>query len=339
MLKVLVCRLLMPAAVLVLCSCGGNSGNSSDSQVVADTANKSLEELNKKILDDPNNAALYHARAKQHIERKDLEAALKDMERALKLDSSKVVYYHTMSDIYFFGNRTGESKKTLEKLVALDPNDVDALLKLAELHAYVDKNQESIDYINKALKIDQHNAKGYFLKGMNFKRLGDTAKAISSMQTAVEQDQQYYAAYVQLGLLCAAQKNALALDYYNNALRISPQSSEVLYNKAKFMQDMGDYKNAVSVYEQLLKIEPSNKFAVYNLGAIVLVEKKDFKTALGYFDKAIQIDPKYAEAYFARGACYQELGDKKKALEDYKLALQMDPQYTAAAEAVSSLQR
>ena len=57
---------------------------------------------------------------------------------------------------------------------------------------------------------------------MKYKDLGDTAKAISSMQTAVEQDQQYYNAYMQLGILCAAQRNKLAVDYYKNALKVIP---------------------------------------------------------------------------------------------------------------------
>ncbi len=321
---------------LFLFSCGG-SGSKGTDVVPADTTGKDLKELNSKILESPDDADLYHARAKKYLGQKDADAALADMGRALKLDSSKGAYYLTLADIYFFGNKSGEAKNALEKCVKKDPSNLDALLKLAELYCYVDKNEESMNYLDKVLKLDVNNAKAYFIKGINFKRMGDTAKAISSLQTAVEQDQQYYSAYIQLGVLCAAQKNRLAVDYYDNALRISPKSTEAMYNKAKFFQDASDYKTAVAMYNELLKIDPQYKFAWYNLGAISLVEKKDYKAALANFNKAIQCDGQYAEAYFARGACYQELGDKKKALEDYRTSLQMDPQYTPAAEAINAL--
>ena len=84
------------------------------------------------------------------------------------------------------------------------------------------------------------------MKGMNYKEIKDTAKAISSMQTAVEQDQTYYSAYIQLGILCAAQKNPLAVQYYKNAMRIQPNSTEAWYDLGKYYQDVKDWAQATA---------------------------------------------------------------------------------------------
>src|SRR6185369_1058886 len=149
--------------------------------------------------------------------------------------------------------------------------NVDAMLKLAELYFYVKKYDKSIEYINMALKINKYNAKAYFMKGMNYKEIKDTAKAISSMQTAVEQDQTYYNAYMQLGILNAAQKNPLAVQYYKNALRIQPNSTEAWYDIGKYYQDVMDWTQASEAYATLLKIDPKYKNAFYNLGVINLV--------------------------------------------------------------------
>ena len=316
------------------CKNGGedNSGTSLDSLQRSD-----LTVLNKKIIEEPNNAELYQLRAKKYFEQKNIEAAISDMKRILSFDSSKADYYLNLTDFYFSINQTRAAKEILERCVAAHSESEAALLKLAEVYLLVKKYEESIAYCDKALKLNAHNANTYFIKGMDFKEMGDTAKAISTMQTAVEQDQQLYKAYIQLGLLCAAKRSGLALDYYDNALRIDPNSKEALYDKAKFLQDMQQWKAAKAAYEQLLKIFPEDKYAYYNLGVVALLEKKDYAAAIGYYNKALVYDPNYAEAYFARGTCYEGLNKPAAAKADYGKALSIKPDYTDAAHALENL--
>lgn len=334
--------LALAVLAMALGSCGSEggqeaAGTTNDSTAVDSTA-AGLSAINKRILDDPNNPDLYHERAKYHFRHtKDMEAALADMARVMKIDSTKAPYFLTLSDIYFTVNKTGNAKAALEKAIEVDPKNTDAMLKLAELHLYVRKHQESINYINMALKVDQYNSKAYFMKGMNYKEIGDTALAISSMETAVEQDPEYYAAYVQLGILHAAKKSPLAESYYNNALRVKPNSIEVLYNRAKFYQDMGNWNAAIQAYSELLKVDPTYKYAHFNLGVIHLVNLKVYDQALVHFNNAIQYDPKYKEAYYGRGTAYQSMGDVKKAGDDYRAALRIDPQYGPAIQALNAL--
>ncbi len=44
------------------------------------------------------------------------------------------------------------------------------------------------------------------------------------------------------------------------------------------------------------------------------------------FDRAIEINPKYADAYKNRGVTYDTLGDLKQATEDMKTAARLDSQ-------------
>ena len=332
--------LIAQVFVMAMASCGsngeeGNTGSNDSTKI--DTTAAGLAELNSKILNDPNNPDLYHQRAQYYFKKsQDVNAAISDMGRALRIDSTKAPYYLTLSDLLFSINKTGNAKEALEKAIEVDPKNTEAMLKLAELYLFVKKHQESIDHINMALKVDQYNAKAYFMKGMNYKEIGDTVKALSSMETAVEQDPQYYAAYVQLGLLYAAQKNPLAESYYNNALKIKPNSTEVIYNKGKFYQDMRNWNAATATYAQLLQLEPGNKFAHFNMGVVQLALEA-YPEALKHFDAAIQIDPLYKEAFYGRGVTYAATGDTKRAASDFGMALQIDPQYAPARNALNGL--
>ena len=57
----------------------------------------------------------------------------------------------------------------------------------------------------------------------------------------------------------------------------------------------------------------------------VLLEKKDYKGAIIALDKAIQLDPKLADAHISRARAYYRLGEDGKAIDDLNLVLKIDP--------------
>jgi len=327
---------------IVFTSCKTGSGDIAEDTKRTDSLSKIINSpeliaLNKKILDNPDDASLYNERAKIYLQFKQFEEAISDSKRALRIDTSNAAYYLTEADVFFAANETRNAKDVLELVVKKFPENTDGLLKLGELYYFVKQYENAFAKINQALKINENLAKGYYLKGSIYKEVGDTGKAISSLETAIEQDNKNYGAFLDLGLIYAAKRSELALEYYNNALRLNPTSSEALYAKAKWFQDIGQYKEATSGYEQILKNDPKHVFSMYNLGAIEFGVNKNTKKAIEYFTNAISTDPKYAEAYFARGACYQDLKDRDNASADYNMCLQLKPNYEPAVEGLNSL--
>ncbi len=327
------------AGLVLLSSCGNETASSEagTSDSLKSVLPEALLKLNEAIEKEPTNAELFHKRAQYHLQQRNFDAGFEDMKRVMTIDSSKASYFITLSDLYFVTNQTANSKATLEKCISLDDKNVDAMLKLAELYFYVKKYDDCFKYINMALKIDKYNPKAYFMKGMNYKEIKDTAKAISSMQTAVEQDPSFYNAYMQLGILNAAQKNPIAVEYYKNALRVQPKSTEIWYAIGKYYQDVENWDKAMEAYNVLLQIDPKNKNANYNMGGINLVGKKDYKTALKYFTTALSSDPAYVDAYYARGVCYQTMGDKKNAVVDFNACLTINPMHEQAKKALEGI--
>ena len=296
-----------------------------------------LAALNKKILDNPDDASLYNERAKIYLQNRQFEDAISDSKRSIRMDTSKANFYLTEADIFFAANETRNAKDVLEKVVKKFPENTDGLLKLGELYYFVKQYENAFAKINQALKVNENLAKGYYLKGSIYKEIGDTGKAISSLETAIEQDNKNYGAFLELGLIYGAKKNALAFEYYNNAISLNPTNVEALYAKAKLTQDLNQIKEAVVMYNQILKIDSFHVFSIYNLGAIEFGINNNPKLAMDYFNRAINANPKYAEAYYARGACYQELKDRNNASADYQMCLQLKPNYEPAVEGLNSL--
>ncbi len=329
--------------ILLLSACN----NAEESQTAADNAradslsiklnSPELKAVNAALLLDVNNDSLYNRRAIVYLSLRQFPEAINDAKRAIRLDSSTARNYLTLADIYFAENSTRLSKELLETVARKFPNDTEALLKLAELYYLVQRYQEGIEFVNKALKINENLAKAYYIKGSIYRESGDTSRAVSSLETAIEQDTRMTDAHYDLGVIYAARRNPLAMQYYENVIRIEPERKDALYARARFLQDLGKTEQAISEYENLVKKDPACDKCYYNLGALELEIKKNPKKALELFSKAIELRADYLEAYFARGYTYALLKDDNSARADYKMCLQIKPNYPPAVQGLNEL--
>ncbi|MEI8136230.1 MAG: tetratricopeptide repeat protein [Bacteroidota bacterium] len=296
-----------------------------------------LKAINAQLIKDANNSELYNTRANIYISLKQLPAAVNDAKRAIKMDSTKANYYMTLVDAYYTQNNTRLAKELLEIIERKFPDNVEALLKLSELFYLVKQYQKGIDYVNKALKINDRSAKAYYLKGSIYRESGDTGRSISSLETAIEQDNKYENAFIDIAIMYAARKNPIALEYYNNALKVNPSNENTVYARAKLLQDIGKIDEAIIEYKSILTKNKNCENCYYNLGAIYLEMKKDIKAALENFTNAILLNPNSAQTYFARGYTYSKLKDKESAKADYNMSLKIQPNFEPAIQALNEL--
>jgi tetratricopeptide (TPR) repeat protein len=77
------------------------------------------------------------------------------------------------------------------------------------------------------------------------------------------------------------------------------------------------------------EIKETDPVALLNQGA-AFVEKGQHDRAIAYFNKAIEINPKLAGAYYNRGYVYDEKGQYDTAISDYNKAIEIDPKYAEA---------
>jgi tetratricopeptide (TPR) repeat protein len=324
-------------AVLLFFGCGNNAGK--DDKEKTDSLPADLSTLNKKIAEDPKNAKLYEQRAVYYLQNKDLEKALTDINKAIVIEPDNSDLYLTLSDVYFAGGRITKCQEALNKACEINPDNAEAYLKLAELFFYQKDYKKTFENTGKALKIDNLNAKADFINGMALKDMGDTLKAVKSFEKAIEKDQQYFHAYMQMGLMYAVKRSRLAIDYFNNALNLNPKSTEALYALAFFYQENGEYNKAIEKYTMITQIDSKNKQAYYNLGYIHLVYLQVYDVAAKYFTAAIQCDPNYAEAFYNRGYSYELVGNINFARADYQQALKIKHNYQRAIDGMNRLDK
>jgi tetratricopeptide (TPR) repeat protein len=234
----------------------------------------------------------------------------------------------------------GKLQKTvesLEKAILLDNENPDAYLKLAEMSIVIRDYKKALGYINIALGIDELIDKAYMLRGVIHLEKGDTLMGIRDVQKAIDINQQYLEAHIQLGTIYAAMKNDLAVDYFNNALNIDPDHIDVQYFLGMYYQETGKYEKAIQSYNSILGREPSSYIANFNIGYINLVYLQDFDRAIDYFTRTIEINPAYTEAYYNRGFAYELKKDTENSRNDYNKVLELHPNYEKAIDGLNRI--
>jgi tetratricopeptide (TPR) repeat protein len=304
---------------------------------ISDNSLTRLKDLNRLIHEDSTNAGLYNERALLFLENEAYNDALKDAVTATELDSMTPGYFITLSDTYLGMGKVQSAIESLEKAYSLDADDIPVLIKLAEINVVIRDYKKAIEYIDKVMKLDDHQAKAYFLRGVVMLENKDTLHSIPNFQKAIDMHQDYFDAHLQLGLIFADKKNKLAVDYFNNALNLQPENTEVSYYLALFYQETGEYEKAIHIYEAMLQKHPDFYFALYNIGYVNLVYLNDYDKAIEYFTKAISIKPDYADAYYNRGFAYELKKDAENSRNDYKKALEYSPNYEKAINGMNRI--
>ena len=325
------------AAALLLSSCGAKeSGKEEKTEIVL---------LSESIQNDPTNTALLLDRANYNRERNNLESALFDLNQCVQLDSLNPAFHHSVAVIYFElskrpnanGKYPSLVKHHLTKAIQLNDKDHRSQALLGELMLAYAKHKEAIDYFNASLIIEYNQAKTHTLMGYAFKQLGQDDNAINCYRNAVNVNPEFKEGFVQLGDIFGLKKDTIAVVYYNNALQLDPTDELILYSKAMFYQSIMDWNAALEAYSDLHKVNFTHSNGHYNIGFIHM-ELGLFDVASNNFADAIYSNSEFFEAYYARGHCFETLGNIKQAEIDYKRAIEINPEYTFAVEAVEQLQ-
>jgi tetratricopeptide (TPR) repeat protein len=70
--------------------------------------------------------------------------------------------------------------------------------------------------------------------------------------------------------------------------------------------------------------------AYFRLGWIYSVPFRDLEQAIGYYDRAIELNREYIAAYNNRGAARSDLGELETAIADFNRAIELDPKTAQA---------
>jgi tetratricopeptide (TPR) repeat protein len=109
----------------------------------------------------------------------------------------------------------------------------------------------------------------------------------------------------------------------------SRDKPDTLFEQAQAAEHVQDFETAIRLYRKIMKLDPTDPAAPFNLGNILYSTGKKIEAEVAY-RAAIKVDPGFAEAWYNLADVLEHQGRIDGAIDCLKRALSIDPNYANA---------
>ncbi len=206
------------------------------------------------LLDNPQHGAAWHSLSRVQAAQQQTGSALESIRKAGKLEPENVWYALYEAELLEQNGQTAEAAAVYEVLGKKYPENTDYLRKLAYLHTLAGNPKEALKTLERLEKRTGYNPEIAEKRFFVYLGMGENSKA------------------------------AAELERLSNAY---PKRMEYRYRQAEFYRQIGDEKNALRAYNDILRINPGDPVALLAVG-------KDRKTDV-YANSGVSLDTKLKE--------------------------------------------
>jgi len=251
--------------------------------------------------------------------------AINFFDRSIKIDDSQAVVWSNRALALMGINQYEDALSSVNQALELNPNFVDAIYNKANILSKVGRFNEALIYIEGYLKLKPMQYLGWSFKAKIHIALKQLDYAINSYQEALRLEPNSLEVLVNLGM--ALSDNNLfeeSLNYFDKALLLHPNFWQALQNKAVSFDRMGKFDKARECVKEALRVNPDAEDALLNLG--IICQKLDLlDESLHSLNRLIQLNQKNAIYYFNRGVTFERLNRFDEAFNDYEKAIELHP--------------
>jgi len=127
--------------------------------------------------------------------------------------------------------------------------------------------------------------------------------------------------------LCEEGKLKKAKQKIRQLIREAPNVSEYYRILGQIQSDQGQQEKGIDTLIDALRWDPNNEWALIMMGNIYARHKDDITTAMKYYEKAIENNPKDGIALNNVGANLMQLGKTAEAIPYFEKAIELNPNY------------
>ena len=284
---------------------------------------RAKDALDKAVAADPENDFAHVRLALVKLDEKDVSGAKASLATAERINpSSKWVWLWKGVIARENDGDAIAARACYEKALAIDPRFDLALYNLgASFISKTEKNcPKAREYYLKVLKVNPDYKEACYAIGMTYGYEDNYAVARVWLEKAIALDPGFLTAHKFLGVVLAEMKNYEgAVASYEAALHLDPMNADIYVRKAKMEDALGNDESALRDLEFALDLDPTAKRSLLYLGDFH-AKKGELEKALGYYDKAVAQDAKYAEAHAGRASVLYRQGKKGAAIEAIETA-------------------
>ena len=209
-----------------------------------------------------------------------------------------------------------DAVKIMDELYLKYPDSLSVLLDRAVCNLYIGRADVAKLMMNKYLDKDTTNYDTYNVKGAACENLGELDSALTNYNIAIKMNNKIPDAYYNRGKVYFSQhKYSEAL---NDLIKAKQNCSKGTNNNniimllAQTYVAVHQYDKALKEFKIIEKKNPDNIFITQNMADAYFLNK-NYKMAIEYYTKALNIDSNNVNMLNNRAICYNEIRESEKA--------------------------
>jgi tetratricopeptide (TPR) repeat protein len=125
----------------------------------------------------------------------------------------------------------------------------------------------------------------------------EMASKIQTLKDIVNKDPKNLPAWVELGnLYFDSNQPKEAIEAYKQYLAVKPDNADVRTDMGIMYRKLGDFDRALEEFRKAAQSDPKHVNSRYNLGLVLLHDKRDIKGAIQAWEDYLRVDPKSERA-------------------------------------------
>ena len=227
--------------------------------------------------------------------------------------------------------RLTEARGVLEQILSVQPTHADSLHFLGLIHRQIGDNSNAIRFLSRAIAADPACRDASFNLGNALRDDGQTDEAVSAYRRSISLGQNLAQSRHNLAILLRDRGEPTDADFDQNAISAEQiaASANQWFNTGNTLREQRKFADATAAYQRAIAINPNFAEAYCNLGS-ALVEQKQSDAAITAYRQAIAIRPDLALAHHNLGKVFYDTGDLDQAIAANRRALQIQPDYASA---------
>lgn len=271
------------------------------------------------VKEDETDQAAMTGLARNMIQREDYAGAVRMLDASQKYGDDYSETYRFRSEAY---DKMGETDKAIDDALLWFEKDEDAydsaIIKLIMKH-----RTYAIAKAKTSMKSSDSKDAWRVLLLSIYEEAGEYENAIKEYDSLEEDYGKYEYIYAhRADCYDKLGLTDMALSEIEKAIELEADYSNIC-SKGGILRTAGRYAEAIEVFDQAIEVEPLYAFAYYAKGWCHELSGDDDK-AMECYDLGIDLDKEYAYIYLMRGQIHLKRGDKIKAEEDFNTVLQLD---------------
>ena len=215
------------------------------------------------------------------------------------------------------------------KILKQKKNQIEALHLLSVVYLDLNKLSKANKLIQKAISKNNRRPEFYNIQALILMKQQRYPEAEAALKSAIRLDPAP-AFLMNLATCCKHRKNfSEAVKIYSEILEKDPSDSKVYYKLGCVFYELGNIDSSLDSFKAAIKYDPDNKNAQYALGSAYL-KKGNSKEALLNLCPVAGDFPADARLYHKIGQAWHSLNNYEKAQGAYKRAIDIEPRFAEA---------